>query len=717
MKKLVFIFCLFLGWIQIAFGQSQFIQFHHNTSVDTYELNNGDSIYFDATHQTLFFLNDATVHSLLVEDVDSITFLNDLSKNVYIHYEGNSATVTNPLSADGVSVTVEGAGITVQSTSSEKDINYILSGTSTNGFFKVYSDYRYNVLFNGVTLTNPIGPAVNLQSKKRGTLHLINGTFSTLSDGQNYDVAPVTNGVLEDQKGTLFSEGNVTFIGGGSLNVIGQGSDQHGIASDETIEVHQGQISVSSEGKDGIHGSEGFVMNGGKITIDNVKKDGIDGENGAIEINCGVIQITSTSADQKAIKCDKTFTMNGGKITLIQSGNESQGIKSGQRLTINGGKITATNSGNPVLVESGAGYDPSYVKILNSDGNIVINGGVLDLKTTGISGRTISGKNNVIITGGEVTLTATGDGATYTDTDGNANAHHSTTIKAHADIVIKDGVLNIMNSGTGGDGLNSNASILIGEVSTNPTVTIQTTGENITISSGSDYSGARAMKADNSVTIHSGSIEVNSADLGIRAREAITINGGDLSLTATDDVLKVKPNSGNSGLLKITDGYLVVDAKSGDGLDINGDIEVTGGTTIIQGPQSTTKSALKYSGTATISGGTLVASEPSQQATQGFTASSSQNSLILKTNNPLNANTLIHVQDSDGNKLFTFAPFKEATTLIFSSPDLVNGSYEIYTSGTDSGTEKDGYYTGGTYTPGTFKTSFTVSSTVTTVNF
>ena len=64
---------------------------------------------------------------------------------------------------------------------------------------------------------------------------------------------------------------------------------------------------------------------------------------------------------------------------------------------------------------------------------------------------------------------------------------------------------------------------------------------------------------------------------------------------------------GNSELyIKITGGTLTVSA-DGDGLDSNGGLLVTGGTTIVYGPTSDGDSALDYDGSAIVTGGTLAA--------------------------------------------------------------------------------------------------------------
>lgn len=737
-----------------AFSQNQFLQIHTSSAIDTYELVDEDSVYVDASQTNLIFTNNGVTHSYLVSDVSHLSFTNDVSKNVYIEYNVTSATVTNPLASAGVTIDVSGAGVTVNSTSTEKNINYILSGNSSAGFFKVYSLEKYNVLLNGVNLTNPTGPVINAQSDKKATIHLVYGSSSTFTDGTTYAAAPVVNSVTEDQKAAIFGEGQLEFIGGGSVTVNGLGSSQHAIASDEEIDIKEGIITVASGVKDGLHGSEGVYVNGGSITS-TTTGDGIDGEVGAVEINCGDIAITSTTADTKAICSDSTLTVNGGTIQLTLSGNASKGLKSKQPLYINGGTITATHSGNTVLTASGSGQDASYPSLISSDSTITINGGSIVLNASGKGVRGIKGGENVNINGGEIEITEIGNGATYTNSTGTATAYHSATITIDGNLNISDGNVTLSNSGTGGKGIMVDGTATVGTATSAPTVSITTTGTAITITAGGGggpgggnsgvYDKPKAMKADGAVTVNNGTVTIHSADDGIKSLTSITINGGDLtianstegmespnitvnggnvSITASDDGFNATQGTVSGGtesndgsLLKITGGYCYVSATGGDAVDSNGGLQISGGTLVVHGPTSSPELGLDYNGTGTISGGFAVISGPGQQMLQGFGTASSQKSFILKTSSSIAANTLFHVEDANGNELFTFKPVRNYMTMVFSSPAIVNGTYKIYTSGSHSGTATDGLYSGGTYTAGTLKATFTVSGTVTTVSF
>ena len=68
-----------------------------------------------------------------------------------IAFNGNSATVVGEV--DGVTVSTQGAHVTVNST--VKNVAYELSGSTTDGSFKIYSEKKFELILNGVSLTNP----------------------------------------------------------------------------------------------------------------------------------------------------------------------------------------------------------------------------------------------------------------------------------------------------------------------------------------------------------------------------------------------------------------------------------------------------------------------------------------------------------------------------------------------------------------------------------
>lgn len=252
--------------------------------------------------------------------------------------------------------------------------------------------------------------------------------------------------------------------------------------------------------------------------------------------------------------------------------------------------------------------------------------------------------------------------------------------------------------------------ITAGDDGAQATTTAAIQDGSLTIEAGGD-----GIHADWNLNIDGGTIDILGSEEGLEAG-FITINDGTIHIVSTDDGINVSepddiPNPGLY-LLSINGGYVVVNAE-GDGLDSNGSITMTAGTVLVNGPTGSMDGALDYDGTFTISGGLLVAAgSAGMPAAPG--AQSPQNSVLIALDESQSAGTLLHIQATDGTPLLTFAPAKNYQSLVFSSPELVNGDYEVYVGGTSDGAATDGLYEGGTYTPGTLAASFTVSSPVTT---
>ncbi len=220
----------------------------------------------------------------------------------------------------------------------------------------------------------------------------------------------------------------------------------------------------------------------------------------------------------------------------------------------------------------------------------------------------------------------------------------------------------------------------------------------------------------------------------------ITLNAGEIRIVASDDGINVAGGNDASGLglgmrpagrpgmgggpgqdafvysgdyyLYINGGYIVVEA-AGDGLDVNGAIEMTGGVVLVNGPTENMNGALDYDGGFKLTGGYLVAAGSAGMA-QAPDASSSQLSLLINFNAPQPAGALIHIQDSAGAEILTFAPTKQYQSIAFSSPELQTGAtYTVFLGGSSTGTLSDSRYQGGAYTPGAEYASFTASSIVT----
>jgi trimeric autotransporter adhesin len=670
-----------------------------------------------------------------VSDVDSLTCIHGSTRAVTVVYSGSLVTVTNPLSALGVTVTTSGADVTVNA-SGVTDVNYILSGTSTDGTFKIYGDEPFGMTLNGLTLTNADGPAINVQAHEIVTVTLAAGTTNTLTDGAAYATAPNS----EDQKAAFFSEGQLIFTGTGALNITGKGTNQHGLCSDDHIEVLDGHIVIASAVKDGIHTNDGYVQEGGSVEV-TATSDGVDAGDGLVAITGGTLISHVANDGRDALKTTVHMQIGGGDITLTVGGKGSKGLKA-PVIALTGGKLAITTTGGVTLAALGSGYDPSYCTAIKADTLVTLDGTQVTATTSGIAGRGISCDGEIRILSGSLTVTSSGGGATYTNELGVLDAYHGPCLNADGNIVINGGTVTLTHSGSAGKGISGDGRLTIGSASTSPTLQITTTGTSVFIS-GTDYAEAKAISMDSLITINSGAITISSADDAIKSKYWVEVNGGtitipksvegfeaphlyfkggEINLTSSDDGLNATMGSdieGNDGSqLTISGGYLYLNAPTGDGIDGNGNATISGGTVIVHGPPSQPEVAIDVNGTFLINGGFVAMAQINSNMVEVPSTASGQRSVLLKTSTTIAAGTLIHIEDAAGNSVVTFRPMRNCTSLLFSSSGIVAGTtYKVFTAGSCTGTLKDGIYTGGTYSGGTQKTSFTSTSVAQQVTF
>jgi hypothetical protein len=166
---------------------------------------------------------------------------------------------------------------------------------------------------------------------------------------------------------------------------------------------------------------------------------------------------------------------------------------------------------------------------------------------------------------------------------------------------------------------------------------------------------------------------VTAADDGLNAA-----GGNDGS---GDAMFGMMENVSEDSYLKITGGILTVDA-SGDGLDSNGSLEMTGGTVYVAGPTDNGNGFMDYNLGASISGGTLIAAGSSGMA-MNFT-SAEQGSILLTVETQNGGE--ITLTDESGNVVASWAADKAYNCVLVSSPEIEQGETYTLTAGSYSET-------------------------------
>jgi hypothetical protein len=231
------------------------------------------------------------------------------------------------------------------------------------------------LVLDGVSIQNPAGAAINIQSGKRTTVTLVDNTSNRLVVSGEYQMTPD-----EDMKAAFFSEGQLIFDGTGSLLVYGNYG--HAICSDDFIRINSGNITVNNATRDGIHCNEYFEMNGGNVVI-NAKSDGVDCEKGYITINGGTIKVKS---NEEGIKSAENMTITGGSIE-IESRNDA--IRTVSNLVVTGGEIYCNSAKNGMVSTEGT--------IAITGGLVVVTGSISAFicgRAFSLTGGTLAGVGN-----------------------------------------------------------------------------------------------------------------------------------------------------------------------------------------------------------------------------------------------------------------------------------------------------------------------------------
>ena len=406
-------------------------------------------------------------------DWDDIT-LTSFDRTVSIKWNGSSATVEGDANN---TVTVSGADVTVNN-QSEEVVRYELSGSSTDGFLKIYSKRKLALALNSLTLTNPAGAAINVQTHKR-TFVILSGD-SKLADGAvNSSGSYPDETATEDMKAAFFSEAQLVFSGTGSLTVNATG--KAGITSDDYLRFMGTQtVNASSEKGHALRGKDGITVDDGTInaTASGAGKKGLTSD-GAITINGGNITIkvsggtvseqvttngktTTEYTGASGVKADSTFTITGGVLDVTSTGQGGKGISGDQKAYFKGGTVTVNVTGSNLSNGTSGGYmapgrppgggggggfpggessNLKSAKGIKFDGDILISGGSVSVSAS--SHEAIESKGKLEVTGGVLYAYSPADDA----------------INSAGDMTLSGGF--VCGWSTGNDGIDANGNLYI----------------------------------------------------------------------------------------------------------------------------------------------------------------------------------------------------------------------------------------------------------------
>lgn len=565
-------------------------------------------------------------------------------------FDESSATKIT-LSGDSASVSGSGAAAEGSTVTISTARTYIVSGNLTDGSITVTTSEndKVQIVLNGVKIASSSGPAIDIQSADTCFITLAEGTQNSLSDGSAF--------ASEDANACIYATCDLAINGSGLLDV--SGNYRHGVFSKDDLVVYGGSINVSAV-EDGLNGKDSVKIGAGDISIDS----GADG-----------VKSSKSSNPEKGF-----VYVSGGSLSIDA---EDDGIQAKTYLCIAGGSI-----------EIDAADDA-----LHSDLEGALNGGSTSVRS--------------------------GDDAFHCETklevnDGSFVAETCSEGYEAEQVVVNGGDTNICALD---DAMNASAADLSddSESSDADTSTIAPSGE----------PGANAAQLDGSIGVPDASSanadsngQQNTAPQGAGQQDSATppelpsddgTQGGQAGEAPSD--LGQAPNvqgrmerggqapggqggapgaSDSNCLIQINGGKVVLDSQ-GDGVDSNGNVEITDGTLLVNGPSSDGDGAFDYDGEATISGGTVLVAGAVGMA-QSFTSGTQAFALVQASGS---AGNVIEATDADGNVIATLTATKAFGCVLVSGAGVSDGDTitvsvdGAVTTATASTTGTSGIATGG----------------------
>lgn len=563
----------------------------------------------------------------------------DESKSAKITLSGDSASCSSD------AVEISGSTITIKD-----EGTYILSGTLDNGMIIVNADKtdKTQLVLNNVSIHSETSAPVYILQADKVFITIAEGSSNTLSNGGTFTAIDDNN-----IDAVIFSKEDLTLNGAGTLTITSPAG--HGIVSKDSLKLTSGTYDISSASH-ALTGKDDVCIANANFTLTS-GKDGIHAENtddtalGLVYIQSGTFTITS---EGDGISSASYMQIDDGNFNIISGGGSA-----------NAENKTSDSWGNFMGGGMGGGG-----RVPGSGKNSTMGNSAGKASATGSAGTDLNG-----------TATDTGTDNT-TDTDSDDDSTSIKAIKASGNLTINGGTFTIDSAD---DSIHSNASITVH-------------GGTFDIASGDD-----GFHADETLTITSASINISESYEGLEGLH-INISGGEITLTASDDGLNAAggtdqsgfggqrgnetfgggpggSSSSSSGSIVISGGTIHVTA-SGDGLDANGTLEITGGSTTVCGPTQGDTATLDYDTSGVITGGTFIGTGGAGMA-QSF-SDSDQGVIAVSTGNQ-SAGTEIKLTDRDGNTIITHTPELDFAVVILSSPDIVSGETYTITVGSSSG--------------------------------
>ena len=345
----------------------------------------------------------------------------EFSNKVNIVFAGESTSVTS--TDESIAVYVTGADV-ILDLNGKDAVEVIAEGKSEIGQIKIYGDSQVKLTLNGLELTSDKSAAINVQNKSTLYIHTNEGTENIICDAaKQVDESYYPEGVVakdEKRNGAIYCKGSAVFSGTGSLQITG--NKKHGISVKSSVTFRPGVTVVINDVADNCIKAEGITVLGGYIWAKTSAEAGKCLSSDAdITVSGGTLKLytygnaiyeedENDTSSAAGIKADGDLTISDCEILCVSSGEGGKGINVDGRLTIESGKIDIATSGGKYVYNAAQDLDSSP-KGVKAEGEIIVNGGTLNIQVTGRSDGSegLESKSKITVNDGEVFVYAYDD--------------------------------------------------------------------------------------------------------------------------------------------------------------------------------------------------------------------------------------------------------------------------------------------------------------------
>ncbi len=308
-----------------------------------------------------------------------------------------------------------------------------LDGTESTGELTDHEDEDSgNIYLQGGTINVSVTADKAKAIKSEGDMTITGGTITcTTSGGGVWD----TDELKTKAAACLSADGNMTISGEAVLNLTSTGAGGKGISVDGTLTFNGGTTTASTSGNALVASSSGslsvitdsrnldYYTTSYKSSPKGIKADG------AIIINDGIINVTTTGAGGEGIESKDYINITGGQVIVNASddainaaykkNDQKQWVSGSGDLTITGGYIFARSTGNDGMDSNGDTKISGGIiyAIGASGGEMAIDANTEEQKKLYITGGTIFAlgnlENGASINGGTCKQTTSWTGNTW----------------------------------------------------------------------------------------------------------------------------------------------------------------------------------------------------------------------------------------------------------------------------------------------------------------